>query len=55
MVVVSTGHLCGTRGIGIVSSAADVLWISVVHGMTGVVEYVRCICVWLGQHGWRGE
>ena len=25
--------LCGTRGSGIVSSAAAVLWMSVVHGM----------------------
>ena len=24
---------CGTRGSGIVSSAADVLWMSVVRGM----------------------
>ena len=30
---VSTGHLGGTRGSGIVSSAADVLWKSVVRGM----------------------
>ena len=39
----------GTRGSGIVSSAADVLWMSVVRGMRGVgVLYVRCACVWLG-------
>ena len=18
------------------------------------MEYVRCVCVWLGRHGWRG-
>ena len=36
MVVVSAGHVGGTRGSGIVSSAADMLWMSVVHGMTGV-------------------
>ena len=36
MVVVSTGHVCSTRGSGIVSGAADVLWMSVVRGMKGV-------------------
>ena len=36
MVVVSARHVGGTRGSGIVSSAADVLWISVVRGMRGV-------------------
>ena len=34
MVVVSAGHVGGTRGSGVVSSAA--------------VEYVRCVYVWLG-------
>ena len=34
--VVSAGPMGGTRGSGIVSSAADVLWMSVVHGMRGV-------------------
>ena len=38
--MVSAGHVGGTRGSGIVSSAADVLWMSVVC--------VRCVCVWLG-------
>ena len=43
VVVVSAEHVGGTCGPGIVSSAADVLW------MRGVgVEYVRCVCVWLG-------
>ena len=27
------GHVCGIRGSGIVSSAADVLWMSVVRVM----------------------
>ena len=36
--MVSGGHVGGTRGSGIVSNAADVLWMS-------VVEYVRCVCV----------
>ena len=31
--MVSAGHVSGTRGSGIVSSAAIVLWMSVVHGM----------------------
>ena len=31
--MVSARHVDGTRGSGIVSSAADVLWISVVRGM----------------------
>ena len=29
----SAGHVGGTRGLGIVSGAADVLWMSVVRGM----------------------
>ena len=33
MVVVSAGHVCGTHGSCIVSSAADVLEMSVVRGM----------------------
>ena len=36
MAVVSGSHVGGTRGSGIVSSAADVLWMSVVRGMRGV-------------------
>ena len=31
--VVSAGHVGGTCGLGIVSSAADMLWMSVVRGM----------------------
>ena len=46
--MVSAGHVSGTRGSGIVSSAADVLWMSVVRGMRGVGEGVRCVCGWLG-------
>ena len=44
MVVVSSGHVGGTRGSGNVSSAADVVWMSVVRGMIGVGG----VCVWLG-------
>ena len=32
VVVVSVGYVCGTRGSGIMSSAADVLGVSVVRG-----------------------
>ena len=54
MVVVSSGHVGGTRGSGIVSSAADVLWISVVRGMIGVgIVYEICMC--LAQGGVGGE
>ena len=35
-VVVCAGHAGGTRGSGIVSSAANVLWMSAVRGMRGV-------------------
>ena len=31
--MVSAGHVGGTRGSGILSSADDVLWLSVVRGM----------------------
>ena len=34
--MLSAGHAGGTRGSGIVSSAADVLWMSVVRGLRGV-------------------
>ena len=42
----SAGHVGCTRGSGIVSSAADVLWMSVVHGMRrvgGVCEMWVCL------------
>ena len=31
--MVSAGHVGGTRGSGIVSNAADVLWMNMVRGM----------------------
>ena len=34
--MVSAWHVGVTRGSGIVPSAADVLWISVVRGMRGI-------------------
>ena len=42
-VMVSAGHVGGTRGSGIVYSAAEVLWMSVVRGMRGVGGV--CVCV----------
>ena len=50
--MVSAGHVGGTRGSGIVSSAADVLWNSVVRGMKGVCE--MCMCLARGGAGGEG-
>ena len=54
MVVVNAGHVSGTRGSGIVSSAADVIWMSVVCGMRGVGEVCEmCMCLtWGDVCGW---
>ena len=50
----STGHVGGTRGLGIVSSAADVLWMSVVRGMRGVGGvHEMCMCLARGGEGIR--
>ena len=49
---VSAGYayVGGTHGSGIVSCAADVLGMSVVRGMKGVVVVcMKCVCVWLGR------
>ena len=35
MVVMSAGHVCGTRGLGIVSSASDVLWMTMEKWVSG--------------------
>ena len=43
----SAVYVGGTRGSCIVTSAADVLWMSVVRRMQELVEYMRCVCVWL--------
>ena len=50
--VVSAGD--GTGGSGIVSSAADVLWMSVIRGMRGLVEYVCERRGWRGGSEWMG-
>ena len=41
-----------TRGSGIVSSADDLLEMSMVRGVRGLVECVKCVCIWLGV-GWK--
>ena len=46
--MVSAWHVDGTRGSGIVFSAAHVLWMSVVRGMRGV----GAVCVWLEGGEW---
>ena len=51
MVVISAVHVGGTRGSGIVSSAADVLWMSVVRGMRGVGG-VCDMCMCLARAAW---
>ena len=50
--MVSAGHVGGTRGSGMVSSAADVLWMSVVCGMRGVGGVCGiCMCLAPGDVG----
>ena len=56
VVVVSPGHVGGTRGSGIVLSVDDVLWMSVVRGMRGVggvCEMSMCMC--LARSGVGGQ
>ena len=49
--MVSAGHVGDTRGSGIVSTPADVLWMSVVCGMRGVGG----VCEMCSRRrGWRG-
>ena len=49
--MVSAGHVDGTSS-GIVSSAADVLWMSVVHEMRGVGGvYEMCMRLARGTRG----
>ena len=52
MIVVSAGHVVSTHGSGIVSSAADMLGMSVVHGMRGVGGMCE-MCICLVQGGMR--
>ena len=41
--MVSAGHVGGTRSSGIVSSAADVLWMSGTKGVGGLCEMGMCL------------
>ena len=55
--MVSAGHVGGTCGSGIVSSVADVLWMSGVRGLRGVGGVCEmCMCLaWGGVGGeWMG-
>ena len=52
--MVNAGHVGGTRGSGIVSNTADVLWMSVVLGMRGVGGVCE-MCKCLARGGVGGE
>ena len=53
--MVSAWHVGGTRGSGIVSSAADVLWMIVVCGMRGVGGVCEMCMTRAGVGGEGGE
>ena len=54
VVVVSAGHVGGTRGSGIVSSASDLLWMREVGGLCEMCMcLVRAVCVERGLSGDR--
>ena len=53
--MVSTGHVRGTRGSGIVSSTDDVLWMSVVCGMRGLGGLCEMCLAGDGVGGEEGE
>ena len=53
--MVSSRHVGGTRGSGMVSSATDVLWMSVVRVMSGVGGVCEmCMCFARGGVGGEG-
>ena len=53
--MVSAGHVGGTRSSGIVSSAADLLWMGVVRRMRGVGGvWEMCMCLARGGVGGEG-
>ena len=53
--MVSAGHVGSTRGSDVVSSTADVLWMTVVRGMRGVgVVCEMCMCLARGGVGGEG-
>ena len=45
-------YMDGTRGSGVVSSADDVLKMSMVRGVRAVCGVLKCVCVWIGA-GWE--
>ena len=49
VVEMNAGHVSGTRGSGIVSIIADVLWMREVDGVCNMY-----ICLASGRRGWRG-
>ena len=50
--MVSAWHVGGSRGLDILSSAADVLWMGVVRGMRGVGGVCEmCMCLARGGVG----
>ena len=54
LTLVSEWYVGSTRGSGIVSSAADMLWMSVVRGMRGVGGSICDVYVFgSGRRGWR--
>ena len=55
VVVVSAGYVGGTRGSDIVSSAADLLGMSVVRGIRGIGRVSEmCMCLARGCVGGEG-
>ena len=53
--MVSAWHVGGTCGSGILSSATDVLWMSVVRGLRGVGGVCEmCMCLARGGVGGEG-
>ena len=52
--MVSAWHVGGTRGLGIVFSEADLLWMNAVPGMRGV-RGVCAMCMCLSRGGVGGE
>ena len=54
--MVSAGHVGGTRRSGIVSSVADVLWMSVVREMRGVDKLCEmCMRLARGRESGDGD
>ena len=52
--MVSAMHVGGTYGSGIVSTATDILWMSVVRGMREIGGVCEMCMFSSGRRGWRG-